>query len=480
MEDLEQPDTPTVNSYENEPQGNDDPNDPLRPDIEEENDAGGTPPMADPHADMEATDEMPTNGAEEGNGEEGDEGNPANTDRAVVDDDDDESELEELDEHEFADFDATALNIPDKPIDVDESNVALLGVHKRKRTAEEEAERERKKKKKEKKRDKPSRKRRTGEDEEDFEGGPEMDGKRSRKGKGSKPSQSSRRERTPVDLESLPPDERRRRALEAKMDEALKTHRVSRRKAAQDMEERADQEIADMRTRIAKACEADAQARARGDVAVQKLKILPEVVELMNRNTIQSQLVDPDINILESVRFMLEPADQDAALPNYQIQRELFAILSRLNIGKDALVASAIGKVVLFYTKSSQPQPDIKRQAEYLVAEWTRVILNKGKDARSKPVETRGYDPLVAAASQRLGGSQVDRAAQAAEKRKRVLEAPGPQNRARVQGGVGTYSIAPVSNLSNAQGVSQRRTQGSSDETFKRIAARSSQKQAKR
>jgi transcription factor SPN1 len=262
------------------------------------------------------------------------------------------------------------------------------------------------------------------------------------------------------------------------MDEALKTHRVSRRKAAQDMEERADQEIAEMRTRIAKACELDAQARSRGDVAVQKLKILPEVVELMNRNTIQSQLVDPDINILESVRFMLEPADQDAALPNYQIQRELFAILSRLNIGKEALVASAVGKVVLFYTKSTQPQPDIKRQAEHLVAEWTRVILNKGKDARSKPVETRGYDPMAAAAaSQRTGGaSQMDRATLAAEKRKRALEAPGPQNRARVQGGVGTYTVAPVSNMSNAQGVSQRKTQGANDDTFRRIAARSSQK----
>ncbi|KAF2207746.1 hypothetical protein CERZMDRAFT_50559 [Cercospora zeae-maydis SCOH1-5] len=453
MEDLEQPETPTINSGEDEPQGNNDPFDPLRPEIDEENDAGGTPPMADPTADTEVQEGLPANGADEANDEAADGGNPANTDRSVNDDEDDESELEELDEQEFADFDAAALNIPDKPIDVDESN-------------------------REKKRDKPSRRRR-GDDEDDFEGGPEMDGRRSRKGKGSKLGGSSKREKTPIDLDSLTPDERRRRALDAKIDEALKTHRVSRRKAAQDMEERADHELSDMRTRIAKACEADAQARQRGEVAVQKLKILPEVVELMNRNTIQPQLVDPDINILESVRFMLEPADQDAALPNYQIQRELFSILSRLNVGKEALVASAIGKVVLFYTKSSQPQPDIKRQAEQLVAEWTRVILNKGKDARSKPVETRGYDPLVAAASQRMGGSQVDRTAVAAEKRKRALELPGPQNRARVLGGVGTYSIAPVSNLSNAQGVSVRKT-GANDEAFRRIAARSSHKAGKR
>jgi transcription factor SPN1 len=242
------------------------------------------------------------------------------------------------------------------------------------------------------------------------------------------------------------------------------------------MEERADQELVEMRTRIAKACEQDALARGRGDVATHKLKILPEVVELMNRNTIQSQLVDPDINILESIRFMLEPADQDASLPNYQIQRELFSILSKLNIGKEALVASALGKVVLFYTKSIQPQPDIKRQAEHLVAEWTRVILNKGKDARSRPVETKQYDPVLAASSQRSGASQTDRAAAAAEKRKRALAAPGPSNRARVEGGVGTYTVAPVSTLSNAQGISQRKTQGANDETFRRIAARSANK----
>lgn len=208
MEDLEQPDVPTVDSIDNEPQANADPNDPLRPEIEEEDNAGGTPPVADPHADTEVQENGGSKSADELMDDEADAEKPVNGEDDN-EDNDDESELEELDEQEFADFDATALNIPDKPIDVDESNVALLGVHKRKRTAEEEAERERKKKKKEKKREKPSsRKRRGGEDEDDFEGGPEMDGKRSRKSKGSKPSQSSRRERTPIDLDTLPPDER--------------------------------------------------------------------------------------------------------------------------------------------------------------------------------------------------------------------------------------------------------------------------------
>ena len=261
------------------------------------------------------------------------------------------------------------------------------------------------------------------------------------------------------------------------MDEALKTHRPSRRRGGIDLEAQADAEIETMRQRMAKACELDAEARSRGEVATHKLKILPAVVELMNRNTIQSQLVDPDINILEAVRFMLEPADHDAALPNYKIQRELFAILGKLNIGKEALIASGIGKVVLFYTKSIQPQPEIKRQAEKLIGEWMRVILKKRKDMRNATIETKTYDPVLADRTARaaagMAGSQADRAALAAEKRRKAQALPIPGNRARVEGGVGTYTIAPVNNLSNALGVGSNRKVGASGEdAFRKIAQR--------
>lgn len=266
----------------------------------------------------------------------------------------------------------------------------------------------------------------------------------------------------------------RRRALDRKMDEALKTHRPSRRRAGVDLEAMADAEIESMRQRMAKACEADAEARARGDVATHKLRILPAVVELLNRNTIQAQLVDPDINILEAVRFMLEPADHDAALPNYQIQRELFGVLSKLRVGKEALVASGIGKVVLFYTKSSQPQPDIKRQAERLIGEWMRVVLNKPKSQRLKHIETKTYDPLVAASQRPLVDNNLTQAEKdriAAEKRRKVLAQPIPGNRARADGsGLSTYTIAPVNNLSNAHVAGEHRA-GSGD-AFRRIAAR--------
>lgn len=261
------------------------------------------------------------------------------------------------------------------------------------------------------------------------------------------------------------------------MDEALKTHRTARRRGGIDLEAAADAEIETMRQRMSKACQLDAEARAKGEVATHKLNVLPEVVELMNRNTIQAQLVDPDINLLEAVRFMLEPADHDAALPNYRIQRELFAILARLHIGKEALIASQIGKVVLFYTKSIQPQPEIKRQAEKLIGEWMRVVLRRNNE-RKKNVEQKTYDPLQASQLARDAGR--DEKARAAEKRRRVLEVPVVGNRARVEGGVGTYTIAPVNNLSNAMGANSRKMGASGEDAFRKIAARGQMKAGRR
>jgi transcription factor SPN1 len=202
MEDLEDSRGAPVTGAVNEPQANKDPQDPLRPEIDEE-DSARTPPLADPTADMEGR---------EDNGELG-AGDEADGQDAADDNDDLDSELEELDEQEFADFDASALNISTQPMQVDESNVALLGVHKRKRTAEEEAERERKKKKKERKRDKPTRSsRKAGGNDDDFDEGEDADGKRARRsrlGPDGRPAKAVRRQKTPENEENLTPEERK-------------------------------------------------------------------------------------------------------------------------------------------------------------------------------------------------------------------------------------------------------------------------------
>jgi transcription factor SPN1 len=155
----------------------------------------------------------------------------------------------------------------------------------------------------------------------------------------------------------------------------------------------ADAEIENMRRRMTEAAREDTVAREKGQPAMHKLKLLPEVVALLNRNTIQKALVDPDINLLEAVRFFLEPLN-DGSLPAYNIQKEMFAALSKLPVdNKDPLVASGIGKVVLFYTRSARPELSIKRQAERLISEWMRIILKRTDDYKKREVQEMEFDP---------------------------------------------------------------------------------------
>lgn len=154
----------------------------------------------------------------------------------------------------------------------------------------------------------------------------------------------------------------------------------------------ADAEIEDMRKRMTHAAQMDAIYRREGKPAMHKLKMLPEVVSLLNRNQYVNSLVDPEINLLEAVKFFLEPLD-DGSLPAYNIQRDLMTALGKLPINKEALIASGIGKVIVFYTKIKRAEPGIKRMAERLLAEWTRPILQRTDDYSKRVYEEVEYDP---------------------------------------------------------------------------------------
>ncbi|KAL1615270.1 Transcription factor iws1 [Neofusicoccum ribis] len=411
------------------PEAGNDPGEPVRPDIDEEN-ATPNPPAAAPGQDMELTE------AGQGTGDADAEDKGDNDDGLS----DAESVLSDVDEAQFEDFDPNAIAIEDRPaIQVDESNVGLIGVHKRKR-ADGDGDGSGKKKKREGRRDKPkkSRKRR-GEDGDEVSGAEGITTERRAR------RSTKKAEPLEEDWDSLTPDERRRKALDAKMDEALKGGRKkSRKQQGIDLEAQADAEIEDMRRRMTEAAQADNEGRERGEPAIHKLKLLPEVVALLNRNNLQNNLVDPDINLLQAVRFFLEPLN-DGSMPAYNIQRELFTVLAKLPITKDSLVASGIGKVINFYTKTNRAESSIKRQAEKLIGEWTRPILKRTDDYRKKEVAEANYDPL------RLPDRTTSKAAAsqqaAAERRAKALAPPSFMNRARQEGQLRTYTVAPKSNV---------------------------------
>lgn len=404
------------------PEAGNDPSDPLRPEIDQEHGQDAT--NAEPYQDMEATEdkaEMPDNDDIQAG---------LSDNESVLSEPLDDDQLDE----QFGDFDASNIAIEERAV-IDEDTVKQIGVHKRKRPDGEGDE----PKKKKKRADKPRRKK--NKDGDDDSGIPEGD----RRSKRSKKTGKTRGASPDADVdENLTPEERRKRALNAQMDAIVKGSSTRRRKKdGIDLEQMADQEIEEMRRRMAQAAEADNEARKRNEPARHKLKLLPEVTALLNKNSLRDTIVDPEVNLLESVRFFLEPLS-DGSLPAYDIQKELFASLARLPVNKDTLVASGIGKVIMFYIKSKKPEFTIKRQAERLFTDWTRPILRRTDDYRKKEFAQADYDPTNVHTANRTMSSQA--AAQAA-RRKKELEAPRAFQRARMEAGPTTYTIAPKSSV---------------------------------
>lgn len=253
---------------------------------------------------------------------------------------------------------------------------------------------------------------------------------------------------------------------------------------SKDITTLADEEIASLRIRMAEAAELDVHARSQNppQPASHKLRLLPEVTALLNRNSreIESAIVDPENNLLESVRFFLEPLS-DGSLPAYNIQRELFASLAKLPIDKEALISSGIGKVVLFYTKSKKPEPTIKRQAERLLGEWTRPILKRSDDFRKRHLQTADYDPtrLPIRPNAATGGTMPRGAMETEqEARERMLAPPVRGNRARVEAKEKTYTIAPRSGAVMG-GVFARPLGAGGEDAFRKMKAKQAAKQGK-
>jgi len=156
-----------------------------------------------------------------------------------------DSELSEVDEAEFADFDPTTVAVADeRPVTIDDDVARTLKAAKRKRTDKDEGS----KKPKEARREKPKRKKtRTdldagaiddgGDEYDSGADGEILEGKRRPKPKSTRSDgdrnkdRIRRKEPEPEENEeNLTPDERRRRALDRAMDAALKNPNKRRRK----------------------------------------------------------------------------------------------------------------------------------------------------------------------------------------------------------------------------------------------------------
>ena len=150
--------------------------------------------------------------------------------------------------------------------------------------------------------------------------------------------------------------------------------RKKKQQDEEDLEMLNDEAVATLRKDMLRAADDDREQNELGRPAVNKLKMLPRVVDLMQKTALAETIVEG--GLLEAVRAWLEPLS-DRSLPALNIQRPLFNLLRTLPIELSALKSSGLGKVVYFYTKCKRVDPQIKRVADQLVADWMRPILRR-------------------------------------------------------------------------------------------------------
>ncbi|KAH7010005.1 transcription factor IWS1 [Ilyonectria destructans] len=396
------------------------------------------------------------------------------------DSDKDSELLSEVDEDQFEDYDPETANIEDRPVDIDEDIARTLKATKRKRADGEVAKKPREGRREKKRRDR--------DDDAPMDDGADEAGKTARRSR--RTGDSERRPRAkpatpePENEDHLTPEEKRKRAIDRALDAAIKkpSGPKRRKKDEIDLEDEIDEQLADLKVQMERACQADNQAREAGQPALHKLKLLPEVTAILNRNNVQHAVLDPDTNFLQHVKFFLEPLN-DGSLPAYNIQRDIFMALTRLNVEKETLLSSGIGKVVFFYTRSKKPEPSIKRMAQRLLGEWSRPILKRTDDYKKRHIETREFDYQAAKLAQRQKTnsqfSLTQRPAVSARdaERERFLAPARTNNQARMANLPSSYTIAPKSTFDGPQGGMGHRPLGAGGmEAFRKMTQKSKKK----
>jgi transcription factor SPN1 len=168
-----------------------------------------------------------------------------------------------------------------------------------------------------------------------------------------------------------------------------KTNRAPRRKKKGDdidiVEGYHDDVCVRLRDRMYTAAENDRKANSKKMPATSKLAMLDEVVGALQNTTLWSSIIDNEV--LKAVKMWLEPLP-DKSLPAVGIQKAVFEVLPKMDLDTATIREAGLGAIVLFYTKTKRVTPSINRAAEALVQTWSRPIIKRPADFRSRYIQT--------------------------------------------------------------------------------------------
>ncbi|KAH3898873.1 related to Transcription factor IWS1 [Saccharomycodes ludwigii] len=270
--------------------------------------------------------------------------------------------------------------------------------------------------------------------------------------------------------------ETKRKELEDRMARALKSKSGGfrrRRRDEENLEEYLDEKILRLKDEMNIAAQKDIETidermnmqsnMSNNDdktikPAMEKIRLLPKVESVLSKVKLADTILDN--NLLQSIRIWLEPLP-DGSLPSFEIQKILFNAIDQLPIKTEHLKESGLGKVIIFYTKSSRVEPKLKRKAEKLVAEWTRPIIGASDNYRDKRILKMDFDmekfkrKSATTLKQKLNkpnGNKKQKTNEDVEKAETLYEqAAKRKGRAAIPAqSTADYKYAPVSNIDSA------------------------------
>ncbi|KAG0419830.1 Transcription factor IWS1 [Dictyocoela roeselum] len=127
-----------------------------------------------------------------------------------------------------------------------------------------------------------------------------------------------------------------------------------------------------LKEKIYTAVTLDIQNNRHKKPAVHRLEILPHL-GIIARADLKKEFLD--YGILEELRMLLEPLP-DNSFPNVEIKVAVLELLTRLEVRKEHLLDSGIGKIVYFYSRGRLEPKRVRALATELVNRWTRSVIN--------------------------------------------------------------------------------------------------------
>ena len=122
----------------------------------------------------------------------------------------------------------------------------------------------------------------------------------------------------------------------------------------------------------------DVASAQRGEVALAKIKLMPEVEKTVGIKTLQNTLLER--NVLEVLKSWIEPRG-DKSLTSLSVRTGVYKLLLSLPCQIDHLRRCAIGKTIYALRKHKQETAENKRLLKELIEKWSRPIFANQADS---------------------------------------------------------------------------------------------------